>query len=99
MDIQIQTQSFQADQKLKNYIQEKLSKLTKFYHKIESVNVHLKLESKSHQLNNKIVDITLNVPGSQIHIQEVDRKFEKSTNRAVSNLKRQLKKYKSKLKG
>jgi len=99
MQIQIQAQSFQADQKLKNFIQEKLSKLSKFYDKIESVNVHLKLESKSRQINNKIVDITLNVPGNQIHIKEVDSKFEKSTTKAVSNLKRQLKKYKQRLKG
>jgi putative sigma-54 modulation protein len=90
MLLDIQAIRFTADQKLRDFIEEKLEKLNKFHHKIISVVVFLKLEN-SGQIKDKIVEIKLNVPGSTLVANSKDKTFEAAVDDAVETLKRQIK--------
>lgn len=91
MQITFQTVHFTADQKLKDYIEDKLQKVVKFYPKILTSTVFLKLEN-SGQVKDKVVEIKMNVPGSTLVATNSDKTFEASFDDAVEILKRQLKK-------
>ena len=90
MQVTFQTVHFTADQKLKDYIEDKLQKVNKFYPKIIQSTVFLKLEN-SGQVKDKVVEIKLNVPGSTLVATNTDKTFEASFDDAVEILKRQLK--------
>ncbi|MFZ1704593.1 MAG: ribosome-associated translation inhibitor RaiA [Saprospiraceae bacterium] len=90
MQIDIQAVRFTADQKLRDFIQEKIEKLHKFHHKIISVSVFLKLEN-SGQVRDKVIEIKLSVPGSTLLANGTDKSFEAACDDAVETLKRQLK--------
>ena len=47
MNVNIQTVHFDADSKLVEYIEKKISKLTQFHDRITKVDVYLKLEAAS----------------------------------------------------
>ncbi|MBK9254586.1 MAG: ribosome-associated translation inhibitor RaiA [Saprospiraceae bacterium] len=91
MQVTFQTVHFSADQKLKDYIEDKLQKLVRFYPKILQSTVYLKLEN-SGQVKDKVVEVKLNVPGSTVIASNSDKTFESSFDDAMEILKRQLKK-------
>lgn len=84
---------FDADQKLINFVEKKLSKLTLFFDRIIDVDVFLKLEN-SGQVRDKIAEIKLNVPGGVLVVKEMGQTFEAAVDKAVDILKRQLVKHK-----
>jgi putative sigma-54 modulation protein len=86
---------FDADKKLIDYVQKKADKLDRFYDRIVDGEVFLRLDRDDGQ-ENKIVEIKLNIPGSQLFVAERSRSFEAATDTALENLKRQLKKFKEK---
>ncbi|MEZ4911900.1 MAG: ribosome-associated translation inhibitor RaiA [Saprospiraceae bacterium] len=96
MQVTFQTVHFTADQKLKNYIDEKLQKLEKFYPKIIQSTVFLKLENTG-KIKDKVVEIKMSVPGSVLMASNSDRTFESSFDLAIDNLKRQLTKLNEKV--
>ncbi|MFT5646829.1 MAG: putative sigma-54 modulation protein, partial [Aureispira sp.] len=65
MEIRTQAVNFDADTKLIEFIDRKLGKLDTFYDNIVSTDVFLKLE-KTGQVQDKIVEIKLKVPGSTL---------------------------------
>ncbi len=89
MQVTFQTVHFTADQKLKDYISDKLQKLEKFYPKILQTTVYLKLEN-SGQVKDKIIEIKMNVPGNTLIATNTDKVFEASFDDALENIKRQL---------
>ena len=91
MQVTFQAVHFTADQRLKDYISDKLQKLVKFYPKILQVTVYLKLEN-SGQVRDKIVELKLNVPGHTLIASNSDKSFEASFDEGLENIKRQLKK-------
>jgi putative sigma-54 modulation protein len=91
MQVTFQAVHFTADQKLKDYINDKLQKLEKFYPKIILATVYLKLEN-SGQVKDKVIEVKLNVPGSTLIATNSDKSFESSFDDALENIKRQLKK-------
>lgn len=96
MKIQIQSIHFDADQKLLDYIQKRCDKLDQFFDKIQSGNVYLRLERKGeHSL--KSVEIMLLVPGDSLLVNQESYSFEEATDIATESLKRQLKRYKEKM--
>ncbi len=96
MKLQIQSIHFDADQKLLDYIQEKCDKLDHFFDKIIDGQVYMKLERKGdHSL--KSIEIKLNVPGSSLIASEQSFSFEEAVDLSTENLKRQVKRYKEKL--
>jgi putative sigma-54 modulation protein len=97
MNISIKSIHFSADRKLEELIQSKINKLAQFHDSIIGANVYLRLE-KSQDLENKITEIKLDIPGTELFAKKQSNSFEKSTDSTVEALRRQLKKFKEKQK-
>jgi putative sigma-54 modulation protein len=95
MEIRTQAVNFDADTKLIEFIDRKLGKLDTFYDNIVSTEVSLKLE-KTGQVQDKVAEIKLKVPGSTLIAKETSKSFEESIDLGASSLRRQLIKYKDK---
>lgn len=95
MEIRTQAVNFDADTKLIEFIDRKLGKLDTFYDNIVSTDVSLKLE-KTGQVQDKVAEIKLKVPGSTLIAKETSKSFEESIDLGASSLRRQLIKYKDK---
>ncbi len=94
MELTIQSLHFTAKQKLNNFVTEKVNRLSRFYNKIESAKVCLKLD-KSDKTDNKICEIRLAVPGNDLFAKRQCKTFENATNEAVAALQQQIKKMKT----
>lgn len=97
MKVEIQSVHFTADQKLKDFIEKKVEKLETFFDKIIECNVILSLEHKNTQVKDKSAVIKLRIPGKVLVAKEISKSFEESTDSAVDHLRRQIKKYKSRM--
>jgi len=98
MDITIQSLHFTASEELKDFINEKVKKLTHYFDKIESATVTLKLEN-SEDTDNRICEIRLAVPGNDLFAKRQAQTFELATSEVVDALEHQLNKLKSKTEG
>ncbi|MBK9013233.1 MAG: ribosome-associated translation inhibitor RaiA [Saprospiraceae bacterium] len=97
MKIHTESVQFKADQKLHEFIEKKMEKLTSHFDRIINVEVKLRLEN-SGQVKDKVAEIQLHVPGQNFFAKETTKTFEQSVDSAIDNLRRQLSKYKEKLK-
>jgi putative sigma-54 modulation protein len=96
MKLQMQSIHFDADVKLIDFIQKRVDKLETFYDRIIDGEVIMRLENND-QNKNKVVEIKLNLPKSQLFAEAQNGSFEAATDEAVEALRKQLKKYKEKL--
>jgi len=98
MKANIQSIHFDADKKLLEFIQNKIEKLTQFFDAIIDADVFLKLEkSKDKDTGNKIVEIKINVPSTNLLAKEQCKTFEEAVDLCVDALRKQIIKYKEKL--
>ncbi|MBK5285619.1 MAG: ribosome-associated translation inhibitor RaiA [Bacteroidia bacterium] len=95
MKLQVQSIHFHADQKLLDYVQEKIDKLVHYYDAIIGGEVFLKID-KSSDHQNKVIHVKLHIPGNDIFVAEQASTFEEATDIAVAVLARQIKKHKEK---
>ncbi len=96
MKLQIQSIHFDADIKLLEYVQKKCDKLDHFFDKIIDGQVYLRVEKKGdHSL--KSVEIKLIVPGETLLAKQESFSFEEAVDLATESLKRQVNRYKEKL--
>jgi len=95
MSITINNVGFSADDKLKDFIEAKLNKLSRYYNRITNSTVYLKLEN-SGQVKDKVVEVTVSVPGKVLISKAEDKSFESAVDECATSLERQLKKYKGK---
>jgi len=95
MKVQVQSIHFDADIKLINFIQKKLDKLDTFYDRTIDAEVILRLNNEG--IENKTVEIKLNVPGEQLFAQKTNGSFEAATDHCAEALRRQIKKHKEKV--
>ena len=86
---------FNADEKLLNLIQRKVGKLETFYDRIVDGEVYLRLNNTG--IENKTVEIKLNIPGDQLFAESSARSFEIATDEAADALKKQITKYKKRM--
>ncbi|GIV34210.1 MAG: hypothetical protein KatS3mg031_1745 [Chitinophagales bacterium] len=98
MNIRIQAIHFDADQKLVDFIEKKTQKLLRFFTRIQEIEVYLKLGTTDSQINEKIVELKVRVPGHTLFAEEHSTTFEKAVDEAVESIRRQLKKHKEKQK-
>ncbi len=96
MKVNIQAVNFNVDKKLIDFTQERIDKLEKFYDKIVSSDVFLKVENTSDK-ENKIVEIKINVPGDDLMVKKIGKTFEEAVDSCTSSLERVLVKRKEKL--
>ena len=97
MDINIHSIRFDADVKLLTFIKGKLEKLGLFYSEIISAEVFLKLD-RSQDADNKVAEIKLIVPGSELFAKRQTHTFEESVDLAVEALRSQIRRHKTRLK-
>ncbi len=95
MKVQVHAVHFSADQKLIAFIQRKIDKLETFYDRMVNGEVFLRLNNEG--VENKTVEIILNVPGNKLFAKEQATSFEAATDMATDALRQQLKKFKTKL--
>ena len=96
MDIKIHSIRFDADTKLLEFITAKVRKLIQYYDDIIGAEIFLRLD-RSHDLENKVVEIRLTLPGSELFAKKHSKTFEESTDLSVEALRRQIIKHKTKL--
>lgn len=96
MKLQVQSIHFDADTKLISFIQRKVDKLETFYDRLVDGEVFLRLNNEG--IENKTVEIKLNVPGTQFFAVEKAKSFEAAADLATEALRNQLKKFKTKVK-
>jgi putative sigma-54 modulation protein len=95
MKVFTQSVNFNADNQLIELVEDKVSALIKFHDKIVNAEVFLKVQNTSDK-ENKITEIKINIPGSELIVKRETKTFEEGVNAAVDNLKRQLKRSKEK---
>ncbi len=91
----MQSVGFKTDEKLENFIDQKLKKLEKLESSITSFDVKLSVDKASNK-ENKIVEIKVNVPGTELFARKQNKTFEEATDLVCDALKAQLIKYKEK---
>ncbi|MBA4146442.1 MAG: ribosome-associated translation inhibitor RaiA [Azospira oryzae] len=96
MKLQVHSIHFDADRKLIDFIQKKVDKLETFYDRLVDGEVFLRLNNEG--VENKTVEIKLNVPGNNLFAKEQARSFEVATDMATEALRNQIKKFKTKIK-
>ncbi|MDB5233563.1 MAG: ribosomal subunit interface protein [Hymenobacter sp.] len=95
MKVQMHSVHFDADQKLLDFVQQRLNKLETFYDKVTDGEVIMRLNNKDGN-DNKTVEIKLFVPGSTLFSAEDAASFEAAADAATDNLRRQITRYKEK---
>ena len=98
MNIQLNTVHFAADQKLTDFVNKKVAKLDTYFEGIIGAEVILKVV-KPETVNNKIAEIKLSIPGSDYLFSEKQAdSFEEAVDLAIDAIRRQLTKFKEKVK-
>ena len=97
MNVKIQSVKFDADQKLVDFIQLKLSKIGRFADNILSADVTLKID-KDDEAGNKVAIVKLNVAGGELVADRRRKSFEESVDLCIDAIKKQIEKFKEKRK-
>jgi putative sigma-54 modulation protein len=97
MKIEIQSLHFDADKKLLQFVNEKITKIEHYYDAIIGVEVTLKLE-KSSDAENKLAEIKATIPGHELFAKRNAKSFEEAVDSALEAVIAQAKKQKSRLK-
>ena len=93
MKLNVQSIKFDADAKLLEFTEKKVSKLDRFFEPIISVDVKFSLLSDA---ANKNVRINVSVPGSSVVVERNAPSFETAVNECVDILKEKLTRMKEK---
>jgi len=96
MKVNVHAVNFAVDRKLVDFIQERMDKLEKYYDKIVSSDVFLKVEKTSDK-ENKIVEVKIHVPGDDFMVKKQCKTFEEAIENSAESLERLLVKRKEKI--
>ena len=97
MDINIKTTHFDADQKLIDFVNNKVNKLDKYFDGIIRSEVMLNFDkSKKKFTDNKEAKIKIEIPGNDLYAEKEATTFEEAVDLTLDALEKQVKKYKSK---
>ena len=98
MEVKINTVHFNADVKLVEFVNRKVGKLDTFFDGIISADVTLKV-LKPEVSNNKVSELKVSIPvNGYLFAKKQADTFEEATNLVVDAIRKQLGKYKDKLK-
>lgn len=94
MALEITARHFDASDKLKNYVNRELEKLSKFFDRITDIRVVMEaIEGKQYK-----IELFCNVPGKNLKAEASDTEPTKAVDDVVTKMVRQVKKYKEGLK-
>lgn len=98
MEVKINSVHFNADQKLLDFVNKKVNKLDTFFESIISAEVTLKVD-KPETANNKISELKISIPSNgYLFAKKQADTFEEATDLAIDAIRKQLDKFKDKLK-
>jgi putative sigma-54 modulation protein len=98
MEVKINSVHFAADKQLVDFVNKKVNKLDTFFDGIINAEVTLKVD-KPEASKNKISELKLSIPSNgYLFAKKQADSFEQATDLAVDAMKKQLVKYKEKLK-
>ena len=95
MKVMINSVHFKADQKLEDFITQKVEKLCAKHSEVINAEVSLKLDNTDTP-ENKIADIRLVLRGDDLYASKQSKTFEESIDTSIDALKKQLETYKGK---
>jgi putative sigma-54 modulation protein len=98
MKVKISSLHFKTDIKLEEFIKDKTSKLSSHFDGVLGCDVTLRLDAATNN-ENKIVEMKVMIPGNDLFSKKQARTFEEATDNAVDALRRQLQRYKEKVRG
>lgn len=94
MDFKVNSVHFTVDQKLVDFIHDKVKKLELMNDSIISSEVFLRLD-KSSEKDNKVAEVKILIPGHELFAKKQCKSFEEAADSAVDALKKQVEKYKA----
>ena len=92
MTTEVTFRHFESEPTLRDHAIEKIQKLTRYYDGITSA--HVVLDVEQHDIEQKIVEISLGVFKQTLTAKDVAETHELAINRCVSQLRRQIIRYK-----
>lgn len=95
MDFKVNAVHFTADEKLVDFIHEKVKKLEMMYDHIIASEVYLKVD-KDGAHENKVAEVKILIPGHELFAKKQCASFEEAADQAVQALKKQVEKNKPK---
>lgn len=96
MDIKVHSVHFKADQKLLDFVQERVNKLQLFFDNIIVGEVFLRLD-KNVDKENKTAEVKIMIPGRELFAKKQCKTFEEATDLCIDALESQVKKHKAKI--
>ncbi len=96
MKVNVHAVNFTVDRKLVDFIQERMNKLEKYYDKVVSSDVFLKVEKTSDK-ENKIAELKIHVPGDEFLVKKQCKTFEEAVDLSIEAAERLLVKRKEKI--
>ncbi|SHI72673.1 ribosome hibernation-promoting factor, HPF/YfiA family [Flavobacterium terrae] len=96
MKVNVHAVNFNVDRKLVDFIDVRVNKLEKYFDKIVSSDVFLKVERTSEK-ENKIVEAKIIVPGDEFIVKKQCKSFEEGVELASEAMERLLLKRKEKI--
>ena len=97
MNISVRSVHFRADEKLLSYVDEKLSRLNRYFDRTVEAEVHLKLQDTGGPVHEKIAEVKIHVPGGWMMDKRSGRTFEAAITASAEALKRQLTRHKERI--
>lgn len=94
MDFKVNSVHFTVDQKLVDFIHDKVKKLELMNDSIISSEVFLRLD-KSSEKENKVAEVKILIPGHELFAKKQCKSFEEAADSAVDALKKQVEKHKA----
>ena len=96
MKVNVNAVNFTVDRKLVDFIQVRFDKLDKFYDKIVSSDVFLKVDNTSEK-ENKMAEVKILVPGDDLVVKKQCKSVEEAIELSAESLERLLVKHKEKI--
>ena len=96
MKVNVHAVNFNVDGKLVGFIQDRMDKLEKYYDRVVSSDVFLKVEKTSDK-ENKIVEVKIHVAGDEFIVKKQCKTFEEGVELSSEALERVLLKRKEKI--
>jgi ribosomal subunit interface protein len=98
MDVNVQSVHFKADQKLVDFCGKRINKLDSFFEGFIAAEIILKLENDEEN-ENKVAEIKISVPANEyLFAKKQAKTFEEAVDMAVDALRKQIDRFKTKLK-
>ena len=96
MKVNVHAVNFNVDKKLLDFVEERMNRLEKYYDRVVTSDVFLKVEKTSDK-ENKIVEAKIIVPGDEFIVKKQCKTFEEGVELASESMERLLVKRKEKI--